>query len=119
MNQEQISFARGDTYLNTLPIKDQNGLPYELTDVDIWLTVKPASDRAEDDSGAIFQLTLGDGIAIDDPSTGVLTIEITDERSNMLQAEKPYNYDVQIRKNSQTFTPVGGKVLVIRDVTRE
>ena len=118
MRSEEITTPKGDTWLNTLPVLDSDGVAYDLTDASVTLTVKEMNDRADDDTLALFQLTLGDGIAIDSPSTGVISIEMSDERTNLLAAGKSYAYDVQIRKNQQTFTPIGGKLVVTRDITR-
>lgn len=118
MNNETITTPRGDTWLNTLPITDKNGAPYDLTGALLLMTVKQTTDRSSDDALALFQLVIGDGLTVTNPLTGLVAVEISDERTALLQADTSYAYDVQVRKGNQTFTPIGGELHCTSDVTK-
>lgn len=118
MRTESITLPRGDTWINTLPIVDADGVAYDLTGADAWLTVKPANATATDDTDAVFQLEIGDGLTVATPSTGIIAVEITDENTALLTAGRMYRYDVQVRKGGKTFTPIGGAVVVTKDITK-
>lgn len=115
-----IGVTHGATWgPHTLPLTNRDdGLPYDFTGADVVLTVKRRTDRRGDDAGALFQLTVGDGITIDDPESGVMTVTITDERTDALEAGTTYRYDVRVRKDGRTDKPIGGPFLVAPDVTR-
>ena len=81
---EPITLPRGDTWLNTLPVKNRDGTPYDLTGASLWLTIKPRHSRDTDDSDALIQMTVGTGITVPAPTTGELAVEITDEQTATL-----------------------------------
>jgi hypothetical protein len=118
---EPITVTRGDTWgPAVLPLTNKrDGSPYNLSGATVVLTVKRRNDRSNDDDDALFQLTAGDGIEIDEPDPGSITVEISDENTELLEAETTYRYDVQIRRSGTTRTPIGGPLIVTRDVTRE
>jgi hypothetical protein len=119
MRTEPISLTKGDTWINTLPITESDGSAYDLTGATVWLTVKAKNDTSSnDDDEALFQLIIGSGITVASPATGIIAVEITDEQTELLTAGGLYKYDVQVRKGGKTFTPIGGTVVVNRDVTR-
>lgn len=118
MRTESITLPRGDTWLNTLPIVDADGVAYDLTGASIWLTIKERSDDAPDDADAIIQLEVGSGLTVATPSNGIVAVEITDEDTALLTPGRSYRYDVQVRKGGKTFTPIGGAVVVTKDITK-
>jgi hypothetical protein len=118
MRTEPLTIIRGDTYLNTLPIAEPDGSAYDLTGASVWLTVKPKGSRTDDDDDALIQLTVGDGITVADPASGEIAVKLTDEQTGELAADTTYRYDLQIRKGGDTFTPIGGPLVVLRDTTR-
>lgn len=120
MTVAPISIRRGDTWgPATSPITDEDtGEPYDFTGATVTMTIKRRNDYSDDDSDALIALTVGDGITVDDPDPGDLTVEISDEETETLEAETVYRYDVQIEKGGKKRTVLGGLVVVSRDTTR-
>lgn len=118
MITEALTITKGDTWPNTLPITKRDGSPYDLTGATVWLTVKDEFDTADDDAGGIFQLGVGTGLTVSAPATGIVAVEIADTQTDLLDPERTYRYDVQVRKGGKTFTPIGGRLTVTRDTTR-
>ena len=69
-----IDIVRGSSHDYTFTIT-ANGLPFDLTGAIIAFMVKKRAE--DDDSEALFTKTLGDGINMIDPSSGVFTVRIS------------------------------------------
>lgn len=118
-----LTIVRGDTYVRELAILAANGAAYDLTGATVWVTVKPRGDTAADDAGAVASLYwvfggASSGIAVADPTTGVLTVTIpAAATAGMTAGERLYRYDVQVSKAGAVATPITGTITVLRDTT--
>ena len=110
MNQNQLVMTRGDTRTFTVTMTDSAGDPYDLTDADVAFTV-----------GDLFDKSVGDGIAVDDPESGVAVITVgpTDTESAS-DTRRAYHYDVQVTlSDGSVKTPLRGLFVVTPDVTTD
>lgn len=114
---ESFSVYKGATCLKMLTVVEEDGGVYDLTGASVWLTVKEVADTASNDLAALFQLTVGDGLTVSAPATGVVAVEISSTRTDTLTAGRTYKYDVQVRKSSKTFPAIEGRIGVRARVT--
>ena len=107
MSYRQITMIRGDTRVFTVTMTNDAGAPLDLTDAEIAFTV--------DD---LFDKSLGDGIAVADPETGIATITIDPADTSSSDARRAYSYDVQVTlEDGSVKTPLRGQFVVTPDVT--
>ncbi|HZD67751.1 MAG TPA: hypothetical protein VFA45_02165 [Actinomycetes bacterium] len=103
----RIVMVRGDSKTIGLDLIDSNGDPIDLTGADVVFTV-----------GDIIQKTLSDGIVIDEPSYGSVTISIDPSDTEGLTARRVWPYDIQVTLADGTVkTPVRGDYVLLPDVT--
>lgn len=127
--------TRGDTELYDLPLFDQFGNPFDLTDCTVWVTCKENSEDPDED--ALFQHYIvidehgsvvdskGLYLVDDDPTLGQLVERISPEESTAFDLGN-YVLDVQVRFPSTVVpgeydieTPINGEpVEVVFDITR-
>lgn len=121
-----ITAIRGDTLRRSFL-----NLGNMTTRTKLWFTVK--SDVETDDSASIIQITEAGGliildgavainpalasIVVDDATTGDVTIYIDETITKGLDVGQLF-FDIQWNSATDTLTPVGGKLTVVRDVTR-
>lgn len=121
--QDLDDVVQGDSYPRTFTVT-REGAVFPLTGGTVKFTVKNKTDSSNTDDDAIFQLSWIDGgaasgIEVDDPTTGVVDIEISWVQTDMLRSGMRYKYDMQVEVGPRRFTPVKGDLIVISDVTRE
>lgn len=106
--RENIVVTRGDSREFNVTFTDSAGDPYDLTDAGITFTV-----------GNLITKTLGDGIAVSDPQTGVATITLEPEDTEgASDSRTSYPYDVEIvLADGRVKTPIRGRFIVVPDVT--
>lgn len=107
MNQNQITMTRGDTRTFTVTMSDNAGDPYDLTDAEVAFTV--------DD---LFDKSVGDGIAVADPESGVAVITVTSaDTEDASDYRRAYRYDVQVTlSDGSVKTPIRGLFVLTPDV---
>jgi len=108
MNQNQLTMTRGDTRTFTVTMTDDAGDPYDLTDASVDFTV-----------GDLFDKSVGDGITVADPETGVAVITVDpDDTNGASDYRRAHRYDVQVTLADGTVkTPLRGLFVVTPDVT--
>lgn len=91
----RLSITRGDTKAFTISLTDDDDLPLDLTDMAVTFTAKRS--RFDADADAVIAKTVGDGIVVDDPDSGVvvLTLEPSDTASLAARPHRLF-YDVQV-----------------------
>ena len=106
----KIVVTRGDTKELTLTLVDDQGGPYDLTNVDVWFSV-----------GSLLSKRLGAGIAVPTPALGVATITLdAGDTGSAPDHRQSYPYDVQLElANGSIVTPLRGRFIVVPDVTTE
>ena len=103
-----ITMTRGDTRTLTLTLTDAVGDPYDLTGAAVTLTV-----------GDLFAKTVGDGIVVTTPATGVATITVAPADTETAGNRRSYPYDVEvIFADGTVITPVLGRFVIRPDVTQ-
>ena len=107
MNNNLI-VVRGDSHTFTLTLTDTAGAPLDLTDADLTFTVKD-----------MFAKTVGAGITVSAPLTGVATVEVDPaDTEGAPDYRREYRYDTQVDLSDGTrVTPIRGKFIVLPDVT--
>lgn len=108
MNQNQIVHVRGDSGTFEVTLTDSAGDPLDLTGASVDFTV-----------GDLIEKSLGDGVAVATPVSGVAVItldpEDTEDASDYRRA---YRYDVQVTLADGTVrTPIRGLFVLVPDVT--
>lgn len=115
MHQQTIIIDGRTSWPTTLPVLDEFGAAYDLTGATLAMTVKQRNDRRGDDDNAVLTLTLGAGLTVASPATGVVSIEITDEQTALIDPGT-YLYDVRVEKSGRRFVPIGGHMVINRAV---
>lgn len=100
--------VRGDSNEYQLTLTDNLGAEYDLTDALISFTV-----------GDLFEKSLGEGITVADPESGIATIAIDPaDTEGAPDVRATYRYDVQVTlADGRVKTPVRGLFIVVPDVT--
>lgn len=114
-----IQRRRGDTW--TIQFRIQNGwLASQFSGIKFTVRTKYPASSVTDDSDAVIQKSLGDGIAIDsqDDTLGTVTVPATETQLNTSR----YVWDIQATRGSvspqQVYTLNSGDLYVTADVTR-
>lgn len=117
MSDFAITAKRGDTIDLEVSITRPGG-PVDLTSVDLWFTGKLRERDADDD--AVFQKTLGAGIAVvGDPVDGVALVTLDPADTDSLLRQTTLYCDVQLVETDGRVTTVADGTLTIElDVTR-
>lgn len=111
-----LNMKRGDTLSFTLTVT-QSGAAYNLTGASIRMTAKWAYGDA--DNAAVFTRTIGSGITVASPATGIATVALTAANTSSLPANPvQLVYDIQVTDSSgNIFTVVDGLLTVTPDVS--
>jgi hypothetical protein len=104
-----ITMVRGDTREFSVTVTDSEGDPFDLTDATITLSVDELN----------IEKTVGAGITVADPLTGVASIVIDpDDTESAPDIRRAYRYDVQlVLEDGRVKTPIRGLFIVLPDVT--
>jgi len=102
-----ITMTRGDTRTLTLTLTDADGDPYDLTGAAVRFTVEGIVDKS-----------LGDGIAVASPATGVAVITINPADTENANGRHSYPYDVEVTfADGTVITPILGRFVLRPDVS--
>lgn len=109
---------RGDDKTYQLTIRQANGVPLDLTGLELWFTVKRSYAHA--DSEAIAQRTVGSGITIVDGPAGRADVTLPAAATTDLPATATaLVWDCQVKDPAgEIHTVDGGTLVVDPDVTR-
>jgi len=104
----QLTMTRGDTRTFTVTMTDAVGAPFDLTDADVAFSVED-----------LFSKSVGDGIVVADPETGVAVITVNPaDTEGVEDRRRSYRYDVQLTlADGSVKTPLRGQFVVTPDVT--
>jgi hypothetical protein len=108
-----MTLKRGDSIDYEMTVKNNDGTPTDLTGFNITFSVK----KKFSDIDYVIQKTIGNGITVDDPTTGQVVIHIEHGDTNDLKP-KEYVYDIQFEISGKYYTPVVDKFIVEPEVTR-
>ena len=108
--RKQLTMTRGDTRTFTVTVTNDAGAPLDLTSASLDFTVCD-----------LFDKSLGDGIAVDTPATGVAVITVDPaDTEDSGDRRRSYPYDLQVTlADGSIKTPLSGRFVVIPDVTTE
>lgn len=106
MEEREISFTRGDTYVIVFEIKNLEGTLDEA-----YFTCRKDKLR---ETPILFQLSLDNGI--NDLGENKYQVVISSEMTKDL-APSSYYYDLQLNINDTVKTPLKGKLKLTWDVT--
>lgn len=109
--QEIKIFRRDTTAIDVGPIKDSDGVVFDVSDFTVKLTVKKTNTESPD-AQALMQVT---GSVIDGPS-GTVRISLSATNTNIPAGN--YFYDVQINKTTvEVYTVAYVDFIVLQDKT--
>lgn len=95
---------QGQTFFNTLAVKDDDGSAYDLTGATLWFTLK--RDYADLDSAAELQHTIGSGIVVTNAAGGLATHTIGAIETAGLAVGLLYRYDYKLKAADGTLKPI-------------
>jgi hypothetical protein len=103
---------RGDTFGLTINYKDNSGTAINITDYEIYFTVKFDVDDSDADAAIPPKLA-----SLTNPSQGIATISLTHSETKDLSGA--YFYDIQYKKPDGSIrTATKGIIVFDEDVTR-
>jgi hypothetical protein len=107
---------RGDTVVFNMLVT-KSAVAFSLTGCEIWFTGKYA--YKDEDSVAVFQKTIGDGITVTNALAGRGSLALTASDTEDLPPVKTLLlWDVQIKDaNGMIYTVASGSLVVMPDVT--
>lgn len=113
-----LSITRGDDGILDVVVTDRDtGDPIDLTGAELTFMVK--RDRRDDDDDAILTKTVGSGITVSAPATGVAVVAIdaadTDEETPAACWWELQSVDV----TSKVHTLAAGRFAITADLVRE
>lgn len=112
-----MSIIRGDSKVFTVTLREPDGTPLNLEELDdIWFTAKHS--RWDSDADAVFQKTVGAGITVTSAAQGLAEIEFLPEETASLTDLRTLRCDIQVQFGDDIKTPWMGKLTVLTDVTR-
>jgi len=115
ISEVNICRRRGDTAPFTITITDGTS-PIDITGFTFKLAVDPEVDPV-DATNNLFELTVGDGITLTTPLSGLLTIDLTTLRAD--QTPEVYFYDLQWTDLSGAIrTVLFGQWEIVQDVSK-
>ena len=104
-----IEVYRGDTLFFDLVLKGQSSKPLDLTGWTATAQIKKVTDSSP---GETPSLTVNI-----DPTTGTVSIGLTNTGSAALSTSTVYKYDVQLSDGTNTRTFIGGTIRVTEDIS--
>jgi hypothetical protein len=117
-SNQRLEVVRGDTRRYQVTVTDDAGLPVDLSGASIYFTVRKKYSSSSDDTDAVFQKSVGNGISISDASSGSIAIVIAPTDTRALPASL-FLYDLQVNTGAgDVITAALGEFAVKADVTR-
>jgi hypothetical protein len=106
-----IEVIRGDDVSLKLTFTDINGNAIDLTDTTVFFTVKKKLSDTDDE--ALISKTID---TFDDPTTGIMTILISDTETDLKSGS--YYYDVQLKDENGYISSISKqRFSVEQDIT--
>jgi hypothetical protein len=108
----EITAYRGDTINIECSVVDATGAAFDLTGYnDNYFTVKTHPD----DTSYLLQKSMGSGITVPAPLTGV--IEITVDAGDTAALYGSYYYDIEIGNGTNVYTVARSTFDIVKEVT--
>jgi hypothetical protein len=112
------NLIRGNAFSLTIPVRNADGTPFDLTGYKVFLTVKSSVDYTGEmtlnDDDAVLQVEVP---SISNPTAGNVVIPVS--ASDMEIAPSTYYYDVQfVPSSGEPWSLHYDEFIVIPDVTR-
>lgn len=116
VSQVDLCRTRGDTSTFTVTITTDGTTPIDVTGFTFLFTVDLNPDPL-DSADNLFQLSVGSGITLSDPTNGVITLGITEVQAD--QTPDVYFYDLQMTDTGSLITTIlKGEYEVVQDITK-
>ena len=113
MQQQQLTMYRGNTMVFDFAIT-VGGNPVDLTDAGLWFTAKTSPTS----TAAVFQKTLGQGITVTDPASGIGLIQLApSDTSGLASRQAQLYFDLEVELAGTVHTVAAGRLVVEPDVT--
>ena len=112
MQQQQLTMYRGNTMVFDFAIT-LGGNPVDLTGAGLWFTAKtsPAATTV------VFQKTLGGGITVTDPASGIGLIQLAPgDTSGLASRLVQLYFDLEVELAGAVSTVAAGRLVVDPDV---
>lgn len=107
----QDDIVQGDTCSFRVVLTDENDDPINLTGTIADMEIKRL------DGTLVLALSIGDGIALTDPTAGEMTITIDAADTAALEPEYTYHYDVQWTNGANVRTVAAGHLKIMKQIT--
>lgn len=111
-----LTMKRGTTKSLVMTIKE-NGAAINVTGYTFWFTAKYNYEDA--DSAKVFQKTVGSGITLTTPASGIITVKLSPTDTSGLPAHTTrLYYDLKMKDgSSNVYSILSGELVVEPDVT--
>lgn len=111
-----LTMKRGTTKVLSMTVKE-NGVALNVTGFSFWFTAKNNYEDA--DSAKIFQKTVGSGITLTTPASGIIEVKIAPTDTSSLPAHQTnLYYDLKMKDGSgNIYSVLDGVLEVWPDVT--
>jgi hypothetical protein len=115
----RLSITRGDTRVFTITLTDADEEALDLTGMSVTFTAKRT--RFDSDEDAVIAKSIGSGIVVDEPTSGVALMTLDPEDTEALPARTHrLYYDVQVVDVlGVVVTPLADIVEIRPDVTQD
>lgn len=118
MTNPRLELVRGRTARYQVSITDDSGAAVDLTGASVFFTVRKTLTSSPDDSDALLQAIIGDGISVTSAPGGTVQIVIAQAKTRNL-VPGAYCFDLTvITAGGDTITPAMGQFIIKGEVTR-
>ena len=109
-------YVRGDSRAINIQVVQADGVtPFDLSGCELFLTLNPATNPGNDDSGAVLEVSTN---VFADPASGQGTLLLTNQATQNL-APATYYYDIQLKDANGNITSLAQNTFqVLADITR-
>ena len=112
-NIDNATLTRGDTFVHRITVKNSDETLKNITGATVRYTIREQWYGGTQ----ILQKTVGSGIQLTTPASGVLDVTITDTETDGLLPGIRYLYDCEVLISGQRQTVQTGEVTVLADVS--
>lgn len=112
-NIANLTLIRGDTFIHRITVKNSDETVKDITGATVRYTLREQWYGGTQ----ILQKTVGSGIQLTTPVSGVLDVTIPDTETDDLLPGIRYVYDCEVTVSGQRQTVQTGEVTVLADVS--
>jgi hypothetical protein len=113
-NIANFTLTRGDTFIHRITVKNTDETAKDITGATVRYTLRERTYAGTQ----VLQKTVGSGIALTTPASGVLDVTLSSADTATLSPTITYVYDCELTLSGQVQTVQSGRIGVIGDVSQ-